>query len=155
MTPGPLTDEELAEMNAWMDAVANAPMWGPASIEVSLRNHRRLITELRVSREDAKEGWALASEISGARDRLAAEVEQLRDIVDAVEDDLGQDYIDAPPVEPVGLAEIAQRLGVERQTAKQWNLRKLLPPPRWTVSGSPAWEWSDIEKWARKTGRLE
>lgn len=61
----------------------------------------------------------------------------------------------APPVaDPVGIAEIAKRLGVERGTAKQWNLRKLLPPPRWTVSGAPAWEWRDIERWARKTGRL-
>ena len=62
----------------------------------------------------------------------------------------------APPmVEPVGLSEIADRLGVARQTTKQWNARKLLPPPRWTVSGSPAWEWKDIEKWAKRTGRLE
>jgi predicted site-specific integrase-resolvase len=61
----------------------------------------------------------------------------------------------APTVaEPVGLSDIADRLGVAHQTAKQWNLRGLLPPPKWTVSGRPAWEWKDVEKWARKTGRL-
>ncbi len=56
--------------------------------------------------------------------------------------------------DPVGLVEIAQRLGVKRQTAKDWKQRGLLPPPPWTVSGSPAWDWSQIEKWARETGRL-
>lgn len=25
---------------------------------------------------------------------------------------------------------------------------------RWTVSGQPAWEWSEIEAWAGRTGRL-
>lgn len=56
--------------------------------------------------------------------------------------------------DPVGLADIAQRLGVERQTAKTWKLRKLLPEPAWHASGSPLWDWPDIERWAKKTGRL-
>jgi len=55
---------------------------------------------------------------------------------------------------PVGLAEIAGLLGVEPQTARNWQTRKLLPPRRWTVSGRPAWSWLlDIEPWARSTGR--
>jgi hypothetical protein len=29
-----------------------------------------------------------------------------------------------------------------------------MPQPRWTVSGQPAWDWTDIETWARRTGRL-
>jgi hypothetical protein len=29
-----------------------------------------------------------------------------------------------------------------------------MPQPRWTVSGQPAWDWDDIEAWARRTGRL-
>lgn len=63
----------------------------------------------------------------------------------------------APTVEPVGLAEIAQRLGVSRQAAKNWRTRgtrEPLPAPRWTVSGAPAWEWDEIEEWAKRTGRL-
>jgi predicted DNA-binding transcriptional regulator AlpA len=57
--------------------------------------------------------------------------------------------------EPVGLPEIADRLGVNRQTAYNWRQRAVLPPPRWTVGGSPAWSWQlDIEPWARATGRL-
>jgi len=55
---------------------------------------------------------------------------------------------------PVGTAEIAGRLGVKPQTVRTWRHRKLMPPPRWTVSGQPAWDWPDIEAWARRTGRL-
>lgn len=58
-----------------------------------------------------------------------------------------------PGVEPVGIAEVAERLGQRRQTVAQWNFRGLMPIPRWTVSGHPAWNWSDIEEWARATGR--
>src|SRR5262245_26559431 len=55
---------------------------------------------------------------------------------------------------PVGAAEIAERLGVRGQTVHTWRQRKLMPLPRWTVSGQPAWDWSEIEEWARRTGRL-
>lgn len=54
---------------------------------------------------------------------------------------------------PVGLVEIADRLGVKRATVDQWKLRGLLPEPRWTVGGRPAWAWRDIEQWAEDTGR--
>jgi hypothetical protein len=56
--------------------------------------------------------------------------------------------------DPVGLAEIAERLGVKPQTAQMWRHRKVMPDPRWTVSGQPAWDWPDIEWWAKKTARL-
>jgi hypothetical protein len=55
---------------------------------------------------------------------------------------------------PVGAAEVAKRLGVRGQTVHTWRQRKLMPPPRWTVSGLPAWDWNEIEEWARRTGRL-
>ncbi len=54
---------------------------------------------------------------------------------------------------PVGLAEIADRLGVERCTVDKWRNRGLLPEPRWTVGGRPAWAWADIAAWAFETGR--
>jgi len=54
----------------------------------------------------------------------------------------------------VGLAEIAERLGVQRRTVDRWRERGVLPDPTWTVGGRPAWEWSTIEAWARATGRL-
>ena len=54
----------------------------------------------------------------------------------------------------MGAAEIAARLGVKPQTVHMWRHRKLMPEPRWTVSGQPAWDWSEIEAWARRTGRL-
>lgn len=53
----------------------------------------------------------------------------------------------------MGLAEIAQRMGVERGTVDQWRHRGLLPEPRWTVGGRPAWDWSDIAAWAKDTNR--
>lgn len=56
--------------------------------------------------------------------------------------------------EPVGLAEIAERLGVSRATADQWRYRGVLPDPRWTVGGRPAWNWADVERWAHETGRI-
>lgn len=64
--------------------------------------------------------------------------------------------------EPVGLMEIAERLGVARKTAVMWHYRSErgelpipMPAPKWTVSGQPAWRWADIERWARRTGRLD
>lgn len=56
--------------------------------------------------------------------------------------------------EPVGVADIADRLGRKRQTVALWKLNDLLPPPRWFVSGHPAWDWPQIRKWAKATGRL-
>ena len=54
----------------------------------------------------------------------------------------------------MGAAEIAARLGVRPQTVHTWRHRRLMPAPRWTVSGQPAWEWATIEAWAQRTGRL-
>lgn len=63
-------------------------------------------------------------------------------------------------LEPVGVVEIADRLGVSRDAVNKW--RERFPPgtpggfpqPRWTVGGRPAWAWGDVESWARATGRL-
>lgn len=57
--------------------------------------------------------------------------------------------------EAVGLAQIAGRLGVRRQTAGAWNQRDLLPMPLWRVGKDPAWCWPhQIKPWAERTGRL-
>jgi hypothetical protein len=72
-------------------------------------------------------------------------------------DDVSDDHTRKPGtlgVDPVGMVEIGERLGARRQTVAQWHFRRLLPAPRWTVSGYPAWNWPDIERWARDTGRL-
>jgi hypothetical protein len=53
------------------------------------------------------------------------------------------------------MREISQRLSVRQQTVAMWKLRGLMPTVRWEISGNPAWNWPDIEKWARESGRLE
>ena len=52
------------------------------------------------------------------------------------------------PLDIVGEAEIADRLGVKRPTVHAWAKRNHLPAPEWTVSGQPAWRWSTIAAWA-------
>jgi predicted DNA-binding transcriptional regulator AlpA len=56
---------------------------------------------------------------------------------------------------PVGISEIAVKLGVKRATVDQWLQRRLLPPPDWTVGGRPAWNWPTVRRWAEETGRIE
>jgi hypothetical protein len=56
---------------------------------------------------------------------------------------------------PVGLQDIAQRMGVPENTVRVWHTRRVLPEARWRVSGRPAWDFDkDILPWAKKTGRL-
>lgn len=54
--------------------------------------------------------------------------------------------------EPVGIVEIAARLGVPRQTVDVWRLRGVLPPPKGEVGGRPAWDWPDVLAWSIETG---
>lgn len=54
--------------------------------------------------------------------------------------------------DPVGLSEVADRLGYDRQTVKNWRLAKELAP-KWTISGGPAWNWPDVVRWAKRTGK--
>lgn len=56
--------------------------------------------------------------------------------------------------EPVGVTEIAERLGLKAQTVSQLRWQRKLPAADWVVSGRPAWNWSTIEAWAKATGRL-
>lgn len=56
----------------------------------------------------------------------------------------------------VGAAEIAQRLGVGKATVvHDWRRRHPdFPQPVATLTMGLVWSWPDVEKWARKTGRL-
>jgi ParB family chromosome partitioning protein len=57
--------------------------------------------------------------------------------------------------DPVGTREIAELLKVKAPTVEMWRHRGLLPEPRWVISGTPIWEATEIEQWARATGRLK
>lgn len=50
--------------------------------------------------------------------------------------------------DPVGIKEIAERLGVKRATVDMWLQRQLLPDHDWVVGGRPAWNWPIIKKWS-------
>lgn len=56
----------------------------------------------------------------------------------------------------VGTSEIAERLNVKRhQVVHSWRQRYPdFPQPIADLSRGPIWNWPDVEKWARKTGRL-
>jgi len=64
--------------------------------------------------------------------------------------------------EPVGLAEIAERLGYPLATVRVWRGRSLrgefrvpFPPPQpTTVSGYPWWDWAAVRAWAEATDRV-
>jgi predicted DNA-binding transcriptional regulator AlpA len=58
-------------------------------------------------------------------------------------------------VELVGMAEIAELLGVELETVHTWRHRGVLPEPFTLVSDRPAWRLEVVLGWAESTGRLE
>ena len=61
----------------------------------------------------------------------------------------------------VGTAEIAQRLGlVESRTVHSWRARyqdsdNPFPEPVAMLRTALIWAWTDVESWARRSGRLE
>lgn len=56
----------------------------------------------------------------------------------------------------VGAAEIAERLGVKRpHLIHDWRRRHQgFPDPVVVLKGILLWDWRDIERWAKTTGRL-
>lgn len=56
---------------------------------------------------------------------------------------------------PVGVLEMAGRLGIQDRSIHMIRRRGQLPRPDYdNVNGSRAWEWSTILWWAGETGRL-
>jgi transposase len=57
--------------------------------------------------------------------------------------------------DPVGLTEIAARLGVPYGTVKKWRQRysESWPKSQGTVGGIDWYEWEEVMEWCRKTGR--
>jgi len=53
----------------------------------------------------------------------------------------------------LGMAEVADLLGVKLRTVHQWRFRGVLPVPDFTVNDSPAWKMDTIQRWAKHTGR--
>lgn len=60
------------------------------------------------------------------------------------------------PDDLVGTLEIAARLGVSRtQVVHTWRQRHPdFPQPIAVVSRTLVWDWNEVERWAKATGRL-
>jgi predicted DNA-binding transcriptional regulator AlpA len=56
----------------------------------------------------------------------------------------------------VGASEIAERLGVKRpQVVHDWRRRHAaFPKPVAHLRQALVWNWPDVERWARATGRI-
>ena len=52
----------------------------------------------------------------------------------------------------IGLKEIAELLGVARQTPRIWRHRGILPEPAAELSSGPVWYRSTILEWSQRTG---
>ncbi len=57
----------------------------------------------------------------------------------------------------VGASEIADRLGIGKSTVvHDWRRRyPEFPEPVAKLKTALVWDWSEVEAWARKTGRLK
>jgi hypothetical protein len=60
------------------------------------------------------------------------------------------------PANLVGTVEIAKRLGAKQhRVVNEWIRRYPdFPDPLVVVGGARVWDWPDIERWAKRTGRL-
>lgn len=59
------------------------------------------------------------------------------------------------PADLVGATEIAGRLGVVRDTVHLWRRREVgFPAPVASLERALVWNWPDVERWAKDTGRL-
>lgn len=56
--------------------------------------------------------------------------------------------------EPVGVVDIAHRLGVKPGTVHAWVQRdEDFPIPRWEIGGQRLYSWPSVRAWAEATGR--
>ncbi len=53
--------------------------------------------------------------------------------------------------ELVGLTEIAQEYGVQRNSAWRWSRRPDFPAPAARLAHGPVWHRADVERWAKAT----
>jgi hypothetical protein len=69
---------------------------------------------------------------------------------------IGDDRKRVDVTELIGATEIASRLGVGRpQVVHEWRRRHAdFPQPIAQLRQALVWAWKDVERWAKRTGRL-
>lgn len=55
-----------------------------------------------------------------------------------------------PRAELVSGAEIGRRLGVTRETIRQWRARPGFPEPLGEVGRTVVWDWATVDAWASR-----
>ena len=61
-----------------------------------------------------------------------------------------------PPVDPVGIAEIAERHGTSAGTVRSWRYRhKDFPAPLAELGMGPVWDWNDVAPWLKSRGKTD
>jgi len=53
----------------------------------------------------------------------------------------------------LGIHEVADMFGVQRDTVDKWRSRDLMPDPDEVLHAGPVWWETTLIQWARKTGR--
>lgn len=56
------------------------------------------------------------------------------------------------PFDYMGLAEVAEFLGVSKQTICNWRSRNSFPEPVATLKATPIWRMTDIREWQKSDG---
>jgi len=51
-----------------------------------------------------------------------------------------------PPLDIVGIKEIAERTGKPESLIRTWVSRGKLPPRDFTIGGRPAWRWFELKR---------
>lgn len=128
-----------------------------AGVDLSVDQFRRLVSQLQAEQDQ--------TDLFGGD--FSLESQHWDQVASSYVDDMGASMTDSNVPHLVGPTEVAELLSVSRATVAKWRERYPdFPTPtafigagravgnRPASEGTPIWEWSAVEAWARSTGRL-